>query len=369
MRFSRTLSAYEKQFYQVTGYIPTDISPVIVVLHDTLTTGNQGALLRIDVLDGNLLRIEVDLGEENIENSSIRKVLTEALLLREYYGGKAPLPGSPIAHFPSWLLHGLGRLSQPEAQPIRIPSSYLRGGSPPSLADLLIQKAPDDSQAMLLEIYDAMASTLLKAGFKSPEGGRIFREWVGHFDPQLPDHPLSSWPPKWPMQSVERRWLLLMAGMSGEDSGVVTLLGVEETIAQYDEIFLEVATSHHSLADLKMKKGADFMGQQLSERLSALQLRANPEAIPLLREAALLCGKLKHLSSKKINEQEKNLSLLRNEVLKRSRAIEAYLDWYEAAKLPISSGLFDHVIQAPESSVKKGPVGRYLDTLESRGWQ
>jgi hypothetical protein len=118
-----------------------------------------------------------------------------------------------------------------------------------------------------------------------------------------------------------------------------------------------------------MKKGADFMGQQLSERLSALQLRANPEAIPLLREAALLCGKLKHLSSKKINEQEKNLSLLRNEVLKRSRAIEAYLDWYEAAKLPISSGLFDHVIQAPESSVKKGPVGRYLDTLESRGWQ
>ncbi len=367
-RFSRMLSAYEKQFYQITGYVPTDISPIIVTLHESLTAAKGGALLRIDVLDGNLLRIQVDLSEEDVASSSTSKVLAEALLLREYYADKAPASGSPIANFPPWLLHGLGRLSQPEARPVLIPASYLRGGSPPSLEDLLIQKVPDGSNSVLLDVYDAMASTLLSAGLKSPEGGLHFREWIGHFNPKSPEHPASSWPPGWAMESVERRWLLLMAGMSGEDSGVVTLLGVEETIARYDEILLEVATSYHSLADLKMKKGANFIVQQLSERLSTLRLRANPEAVPLLNDTILLSSKLKHLSAKKISEKEKSLFDLRNEVLKRSRAIESYLDWYEAAKLPISSGLFENALQAPESSVKKGPVGQYLDTIEARGW-
>jgi hypothetical protein len=55
-------------------------------------------------------------------------------------------------------------------------------------------------------------------------------------------------------------------------------------------------------------------------------------------------------------------------ILGRSQAIDAYLDWYEAAKVPVRSGLFDMFLKSPESPVQKGPVGRHLDDVETRGW-
>ena len=59
---------------------------------------------------------------------------------------------------------------------------------------------------------------------------------------------------------------------------------------------------------------------------------------------------------------------LRLAILQQSRAIDQYLDWYEAAKLPVWSGTFDKLLLNPDTVIKKGPVGRYLDAVETRGW-
>ena len=365
---SRALSAYEKQFYKLTGYSPGAPPPIIVVVPDSGSKRLVHSTLRMDALAGGTPKIQIDLAEENIGNSENRLLLAQALLLREYYSTRAPTPGSPIVEFSSWVIHGLGRLSDTESKQVFIPSSYLQGAVPPSVEDLLVQKSPDVSNLALLDIYDAMCAALLSAGLKSPDSENAFRKWIGSFDPKLPQRTASCWPPNWSMKSVERQWLLTMAGMSGEDSQVIALLDVDETLHRYDEIFAEVATPQHSLSLLKKEKGSDYLIDQLYRRFLALRLQANPLVVSLLDETIQLCTKLRRLPEKKIMASQKTLSDTREEIQKRYHSIDAYLDWFEATKLPMKSGLFENALKEPTQNVKKGPVGRYLDTIEARGW-
>ena len=367
-QLSRALSAYEKQFYKLTGYSPGNAPPIIVVAPDSAGTRLVHPTLRMDALEGGSPKIQIDLSEGNIGNSETRSLLAQALLLREYYSGKAPAPGSPIVEFSAWVIHGLGRLSDTESKPVCIPSSYLQGAVPPSIEDLLAQKSPDVPNQALLDVYDAMCSALLSAGLKAPDSERSFRKWIGCFDPKLPQRAASCWPSNWSMKSVERQWLLMMAGMSGEDSEVIALLDVDETLRRYDEIFAEVATPNHSLSLLKKEKGSDYLIQQLSRRFLALRLQANPLAVPLLDETIQLCSRLRRLPENKITASQKAISDTRMETQKRFHSIDAYLDWFEATKLPVKSGLFDHALKESTQTVRKGPVGRYLDTIEARGW-
>ena len=127
-------------------------------------------------------------------------------------------------------------------------------------------------------------------------------------------------------------------------------------------------TPGHSLAILKNQKGGEFLEKDLSSQLLALRLQANPLVAPLIDETIRLLSDLKHLSLKKLQEKEKQLSAVRADLLKQSQGIREYLDWYEAAKVPFRSGLYDRLLATPEVPLKKGPVGRYLDVIEERGW-
>jgi hypothetical protein len=367
-QFSRRLDGLEKEFAEVTGYRPSEAPPVIIVLHPHDDRLQGRALLRMDTVEGGIPKIQVDVAEENLSSSAVATVVAQAMLLRRYYNGKSPDPGSRIVEFPSWLIHGLGKLSDPEAKQAVIPISYIKGGTPPTIADLLIQKAPPEGNSVLLDIYDTMAAALLSAGLKNQGGDQTLRAWIGEFNPNDPKRSPSYWPPGWSMELVERRWLLLMAGNSAENETVSSLLSVKEVLARYDAALSEIATPNHSLALLKKQKGADYLVGQLSTRLIALRLRANPLTDSLLDETIQLCLKFKHLSQKKIAEREKELTFIRDKLQKNSQAIEAYLDWYEAAKIPLRSGIFDKLLNTKESSIQKGPVGHYLDVIEQRGW-
>jgi hypothetical protein len=85
-------------------------------------------------------------------------------------------------------------------------------------------------------------------------------------------------------------------------------------------------------------------------------------------QTLLLVGKAPKLPVKKIEAEEKRLAELREATVKQSIAIDQYLDWYEAAKLPARSGTFDKLLLNSDPGIKKGPVGRYLDAVEARGW-
>ena len=369
--FSRTLGGYEKKFASLSGFSTESFPPVLVVLHSATDISPEVSSVRVDAIEGGLPHVQLDIvhGQEN--GNLVRNLLATAMLLREYYGASAPLSGALLPVYPAWLTHGLGMLCSAGDEGVVIPSRYLRGEAPPAVEDFLIQKAPDAENRSLSDLYDAMAAALLQAALTQHGGGdnaAVFRDWIGHYDPNVPHSNSPSWPAGWKMRAVEKRWLLIMSSKNGDDDGFPKVLGVPETVASYDVLLAELPTPGHSMALLRKEKGGDFLARDLSSRMLALRLQANPMAAPLLDGTIQLLSSLRHLPPQKLVAQEKNLLSLRAAVLKQSRLVEEYLDWYEAAKIPIRSGLFEHLLSTPVTPIKKGPVGHYLDVIEERGW-
>lgn len=368
--FGRMLDSGGKEFLVRTGFSQHAHPPVLVTLHPRTESAASLPSLKVDALEGGIPRISVDLREGEIRGEG-QQLLMAALLLREYYEGHAPVPGSSVPQFPAWVTRGLASICFPAEEPFRIPSSYLKvkGGNPPALEDFLIQRPPERSDPTISDLYDASAACLLKAGLTSSAGQASFREWVGHLDQKQPNHNPSRWVGGWEMRPVERRWLLLMAGSSADGDGAIRIQGAADSLKAYDAVMtggIPEGASIHSLAQDKKNSGHTL--GKLAERITAIRLRANPLVVPLLDQTLILVAKAPKLPVKKIEAEEKRLAKLREIIVKQSRAIDEYLDWYEAAKLPVRSGTFDKLLQNQETVIKKGPVGRYLDAVEARGW-
>jgi hypothetical protein len=159
-----------------------------------------------------------------------------------------------------------------------------------------------------------------------------------------------------------------MATSSHEEKSIVEELTSPESLRKYDDIVQAIPMDAPSFEKHRKERGWDFISQGILSRLTTLRLQANPLVYPLIDSTMDLLKSGKSLSGKKLSERLSALISLRSDILTRSQAIVAYLDWYEAAKLPVRSGLFDVFLQSPESTVRKGPVGRHLDAVETRGW-
>jgi len=366
--FSRALAIYERQFQALTGFPRGDAPPVVVMLHSCTESTASLPSLRVDLMEGGAPRVRLDLVQGSEGDPQVRQLIATSLLLREYYGTSSPESGSRIPRFPSWVTCGLARLCTPDSKAVAIPASYLRGAAPPEIEAFLTQRAPESGAQTISDLYEAIAACLLKAGLQG-NGGEGFRDWISHHDlDSKGSNSLPPWPQGWQMRSVERRWLLLMAGNQEKESKITTLMSTAETLAAYDALMTSLPTPNHSLGELRKEKGADYLIEQFSEGVASLRFRANPMALPLIDATTLFLSKLKRMPDKRVALAEAELVALRKEILKRSREIEHYLDWYEATKIQVRSGLFDKYLNSPEITVKKGPVGRYLDAIEARGW-
>jgi len=368
----RWLGNAEKRFFELTGFESQDYPPIMVVLHSHESPGEGLPSLRVDSLEGGLPRIQVDLLNQDAPRSGTlgERLLATAMLLREYYGEKAPQVGSSIPVVSSWLSHGLATLCLDSSTQKTLRASYLNGEAPPGIEAFFAERPPDDSNQLLENNYNARAACLLQAGLKG-EGAALFRKWIRP-DSSAEHHDSisssSNCPSGWPMQRIERDWLLLMAISSRDEKSVTDELTSSESLRRYDAITKAISIDAASFEKLRMERGWEFTSQGICSRLSALRLQANLLIIPLIDSIADLLQSGKKFSGKKLQERLASLTALRKETLGRSQAIDAYLDWYEAAKVPVRSGLFDEFLKSFESPVRKGPVGRYLDAVESRGW-
>ena len=363
----RNLSEQERSFQSLSGYPPGDWPPIVVVLHPESDDAAAFPSLVVSKTDDERPKIQVDLAVNKAKGRASRQFLANAMLLRAFYAEHSPEQGSPVATFPSWLTHALGSLCSSSSSPVSNPAGYLQGGNPPTIDSFLAQSPPKGENESLLELYDGTASALLKAGLEHGAASGIQR-WIGHYDPLVPSRAIGDWPTGWNKTAIERIWLLLMANGSGAEASNVTLYGIPETLAKYDAIISLVPTPGHSFALLKKQKEYDYTARQISGRLSSLALRANPLAAPLLEDTIDLCQSLKKLRGRKLDDKEWRIRFLREYLLKRSRSIGTYLDWYEAAKVSERSKLFDSILAVPETPVRHGPVGSYLDAVEARGW-
>jgi hypothetical protein len=372
----RALSDSERRFRSVTDWSDPEPPPVRVMLHSSLDPVADLPKLRVDQLEGGAPRIVLDLAEGGEGSPKFRRLVATALLLREYYGTGSPRPGAGIRRFPPWVIHGLGELIC-KASPGPLPVGYLHGGETPTVSAFITQKPPGDSDLLLLRVYDSMAGALLGAALE--ESPSAFRPWVGRLDPERKETDPADLPPGWNDPRVERRWLLRMASSSSKKIPVAgdapdssyALLDLPATIRAYDAILAQLPPgqdgSAGTFAALRREKNPDFVAKGLQEQLQRLQFRANPLALPLISETIRLCSELPKQSPGKVLRTERELSLQRVALIGRSRAIESYIDWFEATRENGRSGLFEDFLAASPPVVKKGPVGRFVDQVEARG--
>lgn len=371
----RLLSAAEPRFRVLTGFSDADPPPVRIVFRSSLDRNPDLPSLRVDEVEGGTPRIVVTLAEGEEDSMKFRRLVAASLLLREYYGTKSPPSGSAVRKFPQWVIHGMGKLIGKQSGEI-LPVRYLHGGGSPTIDAFIVQKPPEDTDQTLVEAYDSMAGSLLGTALEENPGA--FRSWVGRFDPEKKENPAPDFPPEWGDHRLERVWLLRMASLSSRQGRIHEadpgtshkLLSLPDTIRSYDLILAQLPAEKDgtsgTFAGLRKDKGAAFVAKGLQEQLERLQFRANPMASPLLAATIRLCSGLTSLSPKKVLRTERELSLQRVAIIGRSRGIESYLDWYEAAREPGRSGLFDEFLATPPPAVKKGPVGRFVDAIESR---
>ena len=357
--FTRALEQAEKRFFQITRYSPGGGPPVEILLRDP----GSAPSLSVDALEGGVPSLRLSLSSDPDDPETGRFAAT-ALLLREYYGKNAPVPGSKVPRYPDWVTRGMGALMFPrsgEATPFP-------GNSTPELAAFLTERVPDPEGVTLLRRYDTTASILVRSGLSDDAGRKAFREWVGAYDPSASPVDPPRWVSGWDMRSVERRWVLGLQSSGSAEDQPVRISSAEATFGDYARIMDGVWANNGSLADLRQEKGYEFRLGGLADRLTALRLQGNPIAAPLIDSTLKLVQQAKRTAPAKIRSEE---SLLRDQLAalrKQSQGIAEYLDWYEAAKVPVSSGLFDQYLSAPEVPVRKGPVGRHLDAVEARGW-
>lgn len=366
-KFLHALADCEEKFQGLTGYPSSDSPPILVVLHSSEESHFPKNTLRVDSLEGKCAKIQIDLAISQSAGSELGDILSRGMLLREFYANGPLSSGATVMEFPLWLTRGIGWICRPWGSFAPSPSFLNKGKMVPFLKDFLHQQPSRAGSNQVLEAYDWMAAAIVKAGMKGG-GASDFRKWIGHFNPRDPARRLSDWPEGWLFRPIERRWLLIMAGDGSGATGGGSMLGTVATIKRYDAIISELSTPGHSLTLLKKEKGYKFTSQQLTSRLRALRLQANPLVMPLIDSSLHLLSVIEHQSFKKLTLEEKQITNLRNLILKQSHSIEDYLDWYEMTKAPGSSGLFDRYLVTPEMPVKKGPVGRYLDAIEERGW-
>ena len=159
-----------------------------------------------------------------------------------------------------------------------------------------------------------------------------------------------------------------MAASSHEVNSTIEQLTPSGSLRKYDNVVKAIPMDASSFQKICKQQGWDFTSQGICSKLSALRQQSNPLVAPLIEGTIDLLKSGRSLPDKKLSDRLSALKLLRADILRQSQAIDAYLDWYEAAKLPVSSGLFDQYLKSSESTIRKGPVGRYLDAIESRGW-
>jgi hypothetical protein len=359
--FRRAVESAEETFFRVTRYPDSDAPPVHVL------TGQPGSLpsLKIDALEGGGPAVTLVISPDQNDARSA-PMLAAALLLREFYGNKAPVPGSKVPRYPDWLLHGLGELitahpGDKAAERSDHPSS--------DMAAFLNERVPDPESVSLLRDYNVTAGGLVKAGLCDDAGRASFRAWVGHYDPESTAASQSPWVEGWDMQVVERRWVLgLQSSQQAGDSSPVRIFGAEETLRRYREMMTGFRNGGNSLSEFRKVQGEEYRLDDLSRKMAVLRLQASPLAIPLLDDTLSLLRESRRLSPEKIRKREERLHAEEGEVIKRTGEITDYMNWYEATRVERPSGLFEKYLATPPAAVRKGPLGRRVDAIEQRGW-
>lgn len=329
------------------------------------------------------LKLQVDLTIDlEVSRPKIRRELLRAMLVEMMYRGEnSPAAGAFTASPPHWLLDGVPArqldLSPADAKALAVPVS--RHTILP--LSQFLQQNPELLDTPGQSLYRAYSVVLVSLLTGLPDGpGRLAR-FVMDLSSAAND-PSTELRRQFPEvfeseAQAEKRWQDQIARLSiSQPRSVLDGAETERILNRILHFKISEAGAEKTceLAEfptfLKCPSAKTAL-PALARQLNALAVRANPVYQPLLFEygkiaAALLRGKTKGVAKRLAALRES-----RRAMAARVRAIDDYLNWFEATGPRNPSGAFSDYMKAAESAarparMKHDRISVYLDALEAQ---
>jgi hypothetical protein len=349
--------------------------------HASLPEAPRGGLIISQTGFG--LKLQVDLTIDlELSHPKIRRELLRAVLVEMMYRGENnPPAGTFTASPPDWLLDGVpARQSDLSAADLKVLAVPVFRHAVLPLAQFL-QQNPEVLDAPGRSLYRAYSLVLVNLLTGVPGGpGRLAR-FVRDL-PSTANDPATELRLHFPElfeseAQAEKRWKDRIARLSlPQHHQLLDGLETERILNQMLHFKISEAGVVKTLELAEFPKflkhpSARTVLPALARELNALAARANPIYRPLLVEygkvtAALLRGKTKGMA-----DRLAALRASRRAMIARVRAIDDYLNWFEATGLRNPSGAFLDYMKAAESvgrpaRLKHDPISVYLDALEAQ---
>jgi hypothetical protein len=328
------------------------------------------------------LKLQLDLTiASDVSQPEVRRELLRVILIEIMYRTKTGLPaGNAYVPPPDWLLDGvLPEQSRGGGGLIGIFEARVAGRAVLPLKDFLRQR-PETLDRPGRSLYGAYSFALVDLLIHSPEGRAGLTRFIADI-PSASNDPIANLGEHFSelsnASSAEKAWSLHIARLANNQP--FQLLGAEETEQKLNELLtlkLSEAGSErkYQLEELS-KLGRNGFSKvalnQCSRDLSVLATRANPIYRPIIYEYARIVTLLAQGKVKGTAERLARLSASRKGVIATRRAIDDYINWFEATKSPGPSGAFVDYLRAAESAAQPGARRRdalsvYLDVLEAQ---
>jgi hypothetical protein len=356
-------------------------APIVINAQYRRANLPEAPRLRVDLgQTGFGLKVQLDLViDSGLSRPEIRRELLRALLLEMIYRNQPNIAaGSAYVSPPDWFLEGV------PSQQSDLPSDRVAAvlAMPVAAKNILSLEKFLSQRPQLLDapgrtLYRAYAFALVDLLSRGPEGPQrltqfIFQLPVASNDPKadLRKH----FPRIFEIDSGEGAWGQQVVRLSQDQP--YQLFGSEETERRLAQILRlkmpDRSNKNYELMEFRIflkEKLARKALESLGEELRGLGTRAHPVYAPIIAEYADVTGLLRRGRTLDVPRRLERLQKLRKAMVAQMRAIDDYLNWFEATSMAEPSGEFTDYLKAAKrvdvlEQTKRDPISVYLDALE-----
>lgn len=315
------------------------------------------------------MKVQVDLYDEAaIGSGAFDAGVFAALALHAMHGARPPRAGSAYAEPPGWFIEALAeelRRSR-EGMPDGLYSALIHSRRPPDLAVFFKQK-PQILDATSIVLYRAQAVSLLRIlkmadGFKN--GFATLLEDPA-FSKSEWEPLLEAFPSLGSRADFLKRWTLDIARSSMPPRRAS--LTVEQSDRELADILKSVG-GPEKVAEAARSNGGAYRLRECAVQFFHLEFRAHPLFQPILEEYRNIFTLLSRKPKASVSAQIADLEKIRHLLVKRSKQIADYLNWFEVTQLDAPKSLLQDQTKAPHFLLRHDPYSLFLDSLEERGW-
>jgi hypothetical protein len=320
------------------------------------------------------VKLQFDLTvSETISPAAIEREVARVILVEMIYRDQTGIaPGDVYVDPPTWLVDGL-LASAPNRDRPSVASALSVPARADTLAEFLNQPR-DTVDSTARQLY--LAYSLVQLLIDSPNGRSRLGRYVDHLAFATND-PMADLRASFPeVQDFESLWKSKIADLkAAAEKDILTFSQTDEKLNELLAVRFPSQDGHggsvmlETFSRTRPTPVQRTVLQDFSGKLLLLATRANPVLRPVIQDYQQIAGQLALGKNRRIEKRLADLKSLRTRLSARMNEVDDYMNWFEAAKLETSSGIFGDHSQTIDSTGSQKPKRRdalsvYLDAVE-----